>query len=290
MSRLKVFFVPTNVSGVVFYRAWQPYLALKKSKEIAPLIWWFKPDQYTLHPWEAQITSGELGQSIIRDIDRGCAWADVVVWMCLHSFESLRLFKYMKAQHQKPFFMEIDDYLFSIPAKNQAHKYYKPGGELSRVGLEQMKAADGIICSTPYLKELYEPFNSNIRVAENVIDLPLWRKGNPPARQGVTIGWVGGGTHEEDLALIKEPMFRVLEKHKNVTFKILHGIPDFFKNHKKIKLYKAFKPVTKYPQWVVRQGFDIGVAPLVDNNFNRGKSNLRWLEYSAMKVPTVASP
>ena len=71
MSRLKVFFVPTNVSGVVFYRAWQPYLALKKSKEIAPLIWWFKPDQYTLHPWEAQITSGELGQSIIRDIDRG---------------------------------------------------------------------------------------------------------------------------------------------------------------------------------------------------------------------------
>jgi Glycosyltransferase len=85
-------------------------------------------------------------------------------------------------------------------------------------------------------------------------------------------------------------MFRVLEKHKNVTFKILHGIPDFFKNHKKIKLYKAFKPVTKYPQWVVRQGFDIGVAPLVDNNFNRGKSNLRWLEYSAMKVPTVASP
>jgi glycosyltransferase involved in cell wall biosynthesis len=36
--------------------------------------------------------------------------------------------------------------------------------------------------------------------------------------------------------------------------------------------------------------FDIGLAPLEDNNFNRGKSNLRWLEYSALKIPTIASP
>jgi len=35
--------------------------------------------------------------------------------------------------------------------------------------------------------------------------------------------------------------------------------------------------------------FDIGLAPLRDNHFNRGKSNLRWLEYSALKIPTIAS-
>jgi glycosyltransferase involved in cell wall biosynthesis len=36
-------------------------------------------------------------------------------------------------------------------------------------------------------------------------------------------------------------------------------------------------------------GFDIGMAPLVDNSFNRSKSNLRWLEYSSLGIPTVAS-
>lgn len=290
MSKLKVFFVPTNVSGVVFYRAWQPYLSMKKSKGVEPMIWWFSPKQYTLHPWEAQIGNTEIGQSIVRDLDCGCAWADVVVWMGLHSFEALNLFKYLKRKHDKKFIMEVDDYLFSIPAKNAAHNYYKPGTELTRVGLEQMKISDGIIASTPYLKELYEPLNQNIKVAENVVDLTLWRKSRPPVRQGVTIGWMGGGTHEEDLALLKAPMFRILEKHKNVTFKILHGVPEFFKHHKQIKWSKEFKPTNKYPGWVCKQKFDIGVAPLEDNNFNRGKSNLRWLEYSAMGIPTVASP
>jgi len=290
MSKLKVFFIPTNVSGVVFYRAWQPYLSLKGKAGVEPMIWWFKPNQYMLHPWESQIRDPEMGPTIVRDLDCGCEWADIVVWMGLHSYEALNLFKYLKRKHQKKFIMEIDDYLLSIPAKNAAHNYYKPGSELTKVGLEQMKISDGVICSTPYLKWLYDDFNDNIKVAENVIDFTLWRKSRPPVRQGVTIGWVGGGTHEDDLAVIKAPMFRILEKYKNVTFKILHGIPDFFKNHKQIKWSKDFKPVDKYPKWVVKQKFDIGVAPLVDNNFNRGKSNLRWLEYSAMGIPTVASP
>jgi len=34
---------------------------------------------------------------------------------------------------------------------------------------------------------------------------------------------------------------------------------------------------------------DIGIAPLKDTSFNRGKSPLKWMEYSAMRVPTVAS-
>jgi len=290
MSRLKVFFVPTNVSGVVFYRAWQPYLSLKGSKLIEPMIWWYKPNQYTLHPWEGQLKDPTIGPTIVRDLDRGCAWADVVVFMGLHSFESLNLFRKLKTVHDKKFLMEVDDYLFSIPQKNAAHDYYKPGMELTRVGLEQMKISDGVICSTPYLAELYKSFNDKIYVAQNVIHLAPWRTREAPHRRGVTIGWVGGGTHEEDLRIVKDPLFRVLEKHKKVKANILHGIPKFLRNHKKIKFSTSFKPVDKYPKWVVKNKFDIGIAPLEDNNFNRGKSNLRWLEYSAMGIPTIASP
>jgi glycosyltransferase involved in cell wall biosynthesis len=35
---------------------------------------------------------------------------------------------------------------------------------------------------------------------------------------------------------------------------------------------------------------DIGLAPLQDTEFNRGKSNLKVLEYGVMGVPTIASP
>ena len=36
--------------------------------------------------------------------------------------------------------------------------------------------------------------------------------------------------------------------------------------------------------------FDIGLTPLRDRQFNRCKSNVKYLEYSAMKIPTIASP
>lgn len=35
--------------------------------------------------------------------------------------------------------------------------------------------------------------------------------------------------------------------------------------------------------------FDIGLAPLQDNDFNLSKSQIKWLQYSSLSVPTIAS-
>jgi glycosyltransferase involved in cell wall biosynthesis len=45
------------------------------------------------------------------------------------------------------------------------------------------------------------------------------------------------------------------------------------------------------PDWWRRVAtFDIGLAPLVDNRFNRSKSFIKILEYAALGVPFIASP
>jgi len=289
MSDLKVAFIPTNVSGVVFYRVWQPYNAMLGTKGIKPICWWYTPNQIEMHPWENEVLDSQKGSSIQYDINAACEWADVVVWMALHSPQSLALFREMKLKHRKVFLTEIDDYFLSLPAKNQASPYWKPGSDMVGYVIDQFRESDGLIVSTPYLAELYRKFNTNIRVVENVIDLSLWR---PHHNHGdeVKIGWVGGGTHEDDLEIVKDVVFELLEEHKNLSFHFLHGVPRFFRDIPRIKADLSFRSIDKYPRWVMKAGFDIGIAPLEDNNFNRGKSNLRWLEYSAMGIPTVASP
>jgi len=290
MSELKVAFIPTGVSGVVFYRAWQPCGALLDAPGMKTVCWWYRPDQYTMHPWENELNDKEKRQSIYMDINAACEWADVVVWMSLHHPQSLDLFRAMRNTHDKIFLTEIDDYIFSIPQKNEASLYFRPGSDLVHVAVDQFRESDGLVVSTPYLGELYRKFNGNIHVVENCIDTGLWHVHEKNKTEAVRIGWVGGGTHEEDHEIIKDVVFELLQEHPNLEFYFMHGVPHFFRDHERIKYTLDFKPVDKYPKWVMKSAFDIGVAPLEDNNFNRGKSNLRWLEYSAMGIPTVASP
>lgn len=286
---MRVAFIPTNVSGVQYYRCWQPAEAMRKlGAQVAVL--WYQSKMFTMHPWEEDVA--HPGNSIRSDVERACDWADVVIWMGLHSPNSYNLFLEMKMKYDKPHLMEIDDYIFSIPAKNIASSVYKPGSDLTRILKAQIQQSDGVVCSTPYLAEMYKPLNPNCFVIENSIDLAPWRGRPSPTRRGATIGWMGGGTHDDDHEMIADAVKEVLALEKSAKFTYICGKdrPEFFEGVDRLKWDFKFWDVTTYAKKISRMGFDIGIAPLVDNNFNRGKSNLRWLEYSAMGIPTVASP
>ena len=47
--------------------------------------------------------------------------------------------------------------------------------------------------------------------------------------------------------------------------------------------------ITNYPHKLADLDLDFALAPLVDNEFNRCKSNIKWLETSAVGVPLLAS-
>jgi len=219
-----------------------------------------------------------------------CHWGDVVIWMGFHTDQALEIWKQMKEAYKKPFLMEIDDDYFHINKEHPASDMFVPGSEYNRIVHEQLTKSDGLIVSTPYLKENYGLFNKNIAIVENAVNLGLWRRNSSFRRQRINIGWVGGAYHIPDLLMIKDALFDVLEKHKNARFICLHAVPPEFKNHKQIIWTHEFWPINKYPKYVLRHKFDIGIAPLRDNSLNRCKSNLRWLEYSAQGIPTVASP
>lgn len=311
--RLKVSFIVTEVAGVAFYRVAQPARYLEKNGFDVRVLGYTK-DAYIRPKWENLEGIG-YGGIVQADIFKACQWADVVVWMALHTPDSFRLFSELRKKFSnKPFVMELDDTVFSIPAHNIASTVYYPGSPLTGISYSQIKLSDALIVSTPGLKDQLSIYHRNIHVVENAIDLSLWRCSPPQVRQRVNIGWVGGATHTKDLETIKDVIFEVLGRNKNVVFKCVHGCPEFFK-HKpdcswldsndprydksrvcprcggidRLEWTHDFKPVEKYPKWVSSQKFDIGIAPLEDNNFNRAKSNLRWLEYSAMGIPTVAS-
>lgn len=193
---------------------------------------------------------------------------------------------------------EIDDWLFDLPAYNIASAPYTPNSPAEKVAYEQLEISDAVIVSTSFLKESIEQLfpGKPIYVVPNAIDFDFWDNAKPiktmdPKKEGVVrIGYTGCGNHSGDLEIVKPVLLALLDENPNVEIVMATEFECFADvKHERFKQLNVWATIPQYPGMVKGWDLDIGIAPLRDNNFNRAKSNLRWLEYSALKIPTVAS-
>ena len=291
MDQINALFIPCSNAGISYYRmnVWANAAhRLKAGSFFMPF--WDKASTET-HPWEVDIADGQFRQRILDELWDHAKKADVVIFQMLHTQPGLDLFLAMKqALPNTPLVTEQDDNYLSTPDYNPAHESYDPGSYFRTIATEQMKISDAMIVSTPYLKEVYGDFCDNIEVIPNSLDFRIWDNLKFRRNKGIIrIGWMGGYSHADDLRIIEPVVHKILADHPTVRFCFVHGIPEFLRGIDRVETVSSWTRIDRYPQFLASRSFDIGLAPLLDNSFNRGKSNLRWLEYAGLKVPCVAS-
>lgn len=312
----RIAMVPASTDGVNYYRLAQWAFEMRKYKNTIVDLMWFK---YTIdaskpHPWQEDLRSPELstqypgltiGQQIYAELDHACELADIVIWHPMYYDWSLDFFLEMQHKHQKPFYVEVDDNYVDVPPWNEAFHSFRSGTSYRRISLDCMRNADGIFVTTPHLRDTYSNINDNIYVVPNSLDFKGdrkfvgWDKVSVRKHKGTRIGWIGGRSHFNDLMMVAPVLVEILKANKDVTFcmvnsavrescKALH-IPYPFEGLSNVHYADRSVSINRYASFMASFGYDIGIAPLVDCNFNRSKSNLRWLEYSALSIPTVAT-
>lgn len=224
--------------------------------------------------------------------------SDLTIWGIASSFSTLAFFNALKHVHpNKPLITEIDDWFFDVPATNIASNPYRPNSEAERIAYEQLELSDAVICSTRNISEGIKSFfpNKKVYVIPNSIDFDVWDNSKPfplvEKKEGIVrIGYTGSGNHGADLERVKEPILAILDEFPNVEFVSAGDMRDgTFIKHDRSFFTNNWVSIDKWPASVKGWQMDIGIAPLVDSNFNRAKSNLRFLEYGALSLPTVAS-
>lgn len=106
----------------------------------------------------------------------------------------------------------------------------------------------------------------------------------------IRIGYFSGSiTHNDDFEYITPVLKEIMEKYINVELHITGelDIPDEFKSFKERIITRGFVHWKELPNLI--SSVDINIAPLVDNIFNEAKSEIKWIEASLVKVPTIAS-
>lgn len=290
----KVFFNHTCNAGVVYYRIlnFEKYMNRMKNVSIASSK--FYPKKQTACEWEEmlQLKHENSGQ-IIKDFDNLVKICDISVWQAMHTMASLSLFRAYRDMYdkRKPFLMELDDDVFNVNPENIGFDGYNPNSDLEYFAEMQMRNANGLIVSTDYLKQRLSQYNPCIEVIPNAIDFDIWDKiRNRTSHNRIRIGWTGSHAHlGKNIKIIMRIIPILLEKYKNIEFVLMGDKPLDLPKHERVKHFVGCSSIYEYPRRLSTMGFDIGLAPLRDNLFNRAKSNLRWLEYSALKIPTIAS-
>ena len=149
-----------------------------------------------------------------------------------------------------------------------------------------VRHADLVIVGSRYLADLARPLNGNVQVLPlglNVRDYGVDALPTPDGK--VRLVWIGSESTLGYLETIRPAIERVRARFDNAVIRI---ICDAFPAWQGLPVEQVvWSPESRRTALATS---DIGLAPLPDNPFTRGKCSFKVLEYSASGLPVVASP
>lgn len=303
-NTLRVWMGPTQTVGDAYYRmiGFANKMRHFKDTEVAFENFSWNDDQGSAR-WQSKMMMNKEGEPIsglaLHHLDACLKVANPWVFQITPYQDILDLYESLKeAYPEKKFITETDDWIFDVPPYNIASHPYTPNSIYEQIAHKQLGMSDAIVCSTGFLKEkLTDMFPGKpVHVIPNSIDFSVWDNLKAeevlPKQEGMTrIIYSGCGNHSGDLEIIKPVLLALLDEYEKLEIVMIQKFKCFedVKQPRFIQMAK-WTPINIFPAFLKGLSGDIGLAPLRDNDFNRAKSNLRWLEYSALKIPTVASP
>ncbi|MDI7258448.1 MAG: glycosyltransferase [Thermodesulfobacteriota bacterium] len=152
------------------------------------------------------------------------------------------------------------------------------------------KGAEVVLAGNAYIADWFSSHARDIRIVPTAIDTERFlprRSSDIPNNKHFVIGWTG------------------LSSNFTYIYEIERALEDFLKNHDAELLVIADQPPSfrrLRPEWVqyikwspaveaqaVRQ-MDVGLMPLPNDDWSRGKCSFKMLQYMASGVPVVVSP
>jgi len=193
-----------------------------------------------------------------------------------------------------PVLLDLDDLLFELPPDHpdrQSHHY----APTLIPTLEALLEADLVLTSTEVLRRRLSRFNPNMVVFRNRLDETLWpdspRRPAPDDRP-LGIGYFGTTTHTPDVEILGPALRTVVDRYGERIAIQFYGCPpprSLQGDPRVVWAAHAWMTYREYVALLREAPVDIGLAPLADTDFNRAKSEAKFLEYSAAGLPGVYS-
>ena len=212
---------------------------------------------------------------------------DEIIWIEKELFPYFPLLIEMFFLKNKKYIIDFDDAIF--------HNYDKNTNKLIRFIFKNkietlMKNAYCVSVGNKYLeKKAYSSGAKNIKKIPSVIDLKKYEnlgkiQKNKKLSKALKIVWIGSPATSHYLNLISKPL-QVISKNYDFILRII-GSESFKIEGVKLECLRWEEDLeAKYISEC-----DIGIMPLMDTPWDRGKCGYKLIQYMACYLPVIASP
>lgn len=149
-----------------------------------------------------------------------------------------------------------------------------------------IKHASKVVVGNQYLKDYALQFNSQVEIIPTVVDTNFYKRSKPKEKtpsDPVCIGWSGSLTTIEHFKLLIPVLERLKQKYgAQIYFKVIGS--DQYVNE---ALGIQGIPWLLETETTELEEIDIGVMPIAEDEWSKGKCGLKGLVYMSMEIPNV---
>ena len=190
--------------------------------------------------------------------------------------------KFAKSKAKVVFDFDDAIWLPNVSSGNKRLQVLKNPSKTDKI----VACADMVFAGNQYLADYATAFCSNVKIIPTTIDTNYHKRSKSNTSDRICIGWTGTETTRKYLDFLNPVFSKLTEKYgQKIYFKVICDQP-----------WQADGIELKNEKWnkdtEIQQleEIDIGVMPLTDDQWSRGKCGFKGLQYMALESATIMSP
>jgi glycosyltransferase involved in cell wall biosynthesis len=192
------------------------------------------------------------------------------------------LFEWLIKRKRVPMVFDFDDAIFvSYRSPSNGYlSYLKFAAKTNTI----CRLASHVMVGNPYLAAYARQFNPRVTIVPTTIDTEKYTIQSKEPAAAPIIGWTGSFSTVQHLDTLARALQK-LAQHERFRLRVI-GTPE----------YRLEGVEVEAMRWRARtevddlRSVDIGVMPLPDDAWSKGKCGLKALQFMALGIPTVCSP
>ena len=184
---------------------------------------------------------------------------------------------------RRKYIYDFDDAIW-LPNYSEANASFhklKAYGKVKKI----IKWADQVVVGNNHLKEFALKYNNSVKIIPTTVDLENVHTINTIHNKSeIIIGWTGTHTTAKYLNFII-PVLENLEKKFEFKFRVISNhSPDIELNSLEYIKWNKETEIKDLSE------INIGIMPMEDNKWTRGKCGFKGLQYMSLQIPSIMSP